>query len=228
EGMKQIMSQIEESWCDQILVVDGGSTDGTVEYAKEHGYNVILQQRPGLMNAYREAFPHIQGDIVIPFSPDGNSPVEVIPQLIEKMKEGYDMVIASRYLPGATSDDDTRITALGNWVFTKLINLLFGGRYTDAMIMYRAFRKSLYQELGLLEDRYLEEKFSETICSIPLISMRAAKKKIRITEIPGDEPARIGGAGKCRHFVWGSIYLLQMVQEFLYWECPTGERTNKK
>jgi len=55
------------------------------------------------------------------------------------------------------------------------------------------------------------------------MSMRAAKRKLRLGEIPGDEPARIGGAGKCRHFVWGSIYLAQMLQEFLFWESPVGE-----
>ena len=223
EGMKRMMAQIEPEWCDQILVVDGGSTDGTIEYARAQGYEVLVQVKSGLMNAYREAYSHIQGDIVIPFSPDGNSPAEVIPRLIEKMQEGYDMVIASRYLPGAHSDDDTPITALGNWVFTRLINLLFGGHYTDAMVMYRAFRTPLYLELGLLVDRYLERKLSETICIIPLMSMRAAKRKLRLGEIPGDEPARIGGAGKCRHFVWGSIYLAQMLQEFLFWESPVGE-----
>ena len=123
EGMKWMMNQIQEDWCDQILVVDGGSTDGTIEYARSQGYEVLVQVKPGLMNAYREAYPQIRGDIVIPFSPDGNSPAAAIPQLIDKMQEGYDMVIASRYLPGAYSEDDTPITALGNWVFTKLINL---------------------------------------------------------------------------------------------------------
>ena len=223
EGMKWMMNQIQEDWCDQILVVDGGSTDGTIEYARSQGYEVLVQVKPGLMNAYREAYPQIRGDIVIPFSPDGNSPAAAIPQLIDKMQEGYDMVIASRYLPGAYSEDDTPITALGNWVFTKLINLFFGGHYTDAMVMYRAFRTPLYRELGLLVDRYMERKLSDTICVIPLMSMRAAKKKLRIGEIPGDEPARIGGAGKCRHFVWGAIYLSQMFQEVLFWEAPTSE-----
>ena len=101
EGMKVIMPQIQRNWCDQIIVVDGGSTDGTIEWAREHGYFVFVQKRLGFRHAYNEVLPYVTGDIIITFSPDGNSISELIPPLIEKMKEGYDMVIASRYLGNA-------------------------------------------------------------------------------------------------------------------------------
>lgn len=48
------------------------------------------------------------------------------------MKEDYDMVIVSRYLDGAKSEDDDVITAFGNWLFTKTVNFLRGGHYTFA------------------------------------------------------------------------------------------------
>ncbi|RMH54784.1 MAG: glycosyltransferase [Candidatus Hydrogenedentota bacterium] len=220
EGMRAVMPQIDPTWVDQILVVDGGSTDGTIEYARESGYEVLIQKNPGLRNAYREAYPRIEGEIVIFFSPDGNSVASDIPRLVKKMKEGHDMVILSRYLPGARSEDDTAITRLGNKVFTGLINLLFGGSYTDAMIMYRAIRRELFEELGIFEDRIVERIFGHMICIIPLLSMRAAKARKRIAEIPGDEPARVGGEGKCRHFTWGAIYLLEMLQEVIQWKIP--------
>jgi hypothetical protein len=65
--------------------------------------------------------PYIEGDVVITFSPDGNSIAELIPELVNKMKEGYDMVIVSRYLNEAKSEDDDIITAFGNWLFTKTV-----------------------------------------------------------------------------------------------------------
>ena len=151
-GMKAIMPKIEEDWCDQILIVDGGSTDGTKEWAEENGYEIYVQQKKGLRHAYSEVWEMIKGDIVITFSPDGNSIPELIPKLINKMKENFDMVIVSRYLDEAKSDDDDFITAFGNWFFTKTVNLLYGGNYTDVMVMYRAYRKNLAYEMDMLQD----------------------------------------------------------------------------
>ena len=224
DGMRAIMPEVADDWCDQIIILDGGSTDGTVEYAREHNYDVVIQEKPGLFNAYWQVYEYIRGDIVITFSPDGNSLPEIIPELIKKIRQGYDMVIVSRYLADAKSEDDNWITSLGNWVFTGLINVLFGGSYTDAMVIYRAYKTSLIKELGLLNppQKSIESRFAHMISWEPLLSMRAAKRKLEIAEIPGDEPSRIGGEGKCQHFTWGFVYLMEMVQEFLIWDFSTN------
>lgn len=154
EGMKAIMPKVDRNWVDQIIVSDYLSTDGTVEWAKEQNYFVVNQQKPGLRRAFIEALPYVEGDIVVMFSPDGNSVAERIPDLINKMKEGYDMVIVSRYLDGAKSEDDDMLTGFGNWFFTKMINILFGGKYTDAMVMYRACKKNIFYDLELDKDRW--------------------------------------------------------------------------
>ena len=59
------------------------------------------------------------------------------------------MVIASRYLDGAVSDDDDAMTAFGNWMFTQLVNKCFKGSYTDTLVMFRAFRTDLMERLGI-------------------------------------------------------------------------------
>src|SRR5262245_37031353 len=126
-GLRAILPRIRPEWCDQILMVDGGSRDGSLDYAREYGCETYVQRRPGIRFAYIEAWPLIRGDIVATFSPDGNCPPEAIPRLTAAMREGYDMVIASRYLGGLRSEDDGVVTRLGKWMFTWFISVTRGG-----------------------------------------------------------------------------------------------------
>lgn len=219
DGLKQVMPGIKREWCDQILIVDGSSTDGTVEYARQHGWQLITQQRRGLRNAYIEALPYVAGDVLITFSPDGNSIPGLVPFLIEKMKEGHDMVIVSRYYDGAKSYDDTFFTALANRVFTFTVNLFFGGKYTDAMVIYRAYKKELIHTLDLDQDssyRLGEKLIGKTMSWEMLLSIRAAKRKLKVAEIPGDEPPRTDGLTKMQ-WRWGFAYILQLFREVFRW-----------
>ncbi len=215
EGLKEIMPRIKKEWVDEILIIDGNSTDGSREYLEGLGYKVIIQKSPGIMAAWWEGFELAKGDIIIPFSPDGNSIPEKIPELINKMKEGYDVVIVSRYKDDAKSYDDNWLTAIGNFMFTKIINILFEGHYTDALGMYKAFRKELLYSLKL--DQNKEDIFEV------LLSIRAAKHKLKIAEIPGDEPALIrkdkdsrawpGLKGKIKG---GTLMLKLIIREFFF------------
>lgn len=221
-GMKEIMPQIDRNWVHQILVVDGQSTDGTAEYAREQGYDVVVQQKKGMRNAYMEAWPHITGDHVLTFSPDGNSIPELIPDCIKKYKEGqYDMLIVSRYAEGAKSYDDDAITSFGNKLFTGTINLLHGGKYTDAMVIYRIYPKQLIYDLDLDKDSsyaFEEKLFHTNISWEPLLSVRCAKRKLKVGDIPGDEPSREGGERKLQVLRWGAAYMYQVIREFFVWK----------
>lgn len=191
EGLKVIMPRINSEWCDEVLIVDGNSTDGSKEFLLASGYLVVDQKSRGVKGAFWEGFELARGEIIIPFSPDGNSLPEEIPRLIEKIREGYSIVVASRYKDGIISEDDNLASRLANKAFTGLINILFGTKCSDCLNMYKAFYKSHLYELGI-------DKFKDEHSEIMLLT-RGARYGLRITEIASPEHRRIGIQGSRAH-----------------------------
>jgi len=220
DGVKVILPRIDRRHFDQIIIVDGGSTDGTIEWCREHGFEVFVQKKKGIRHAYLEVWPSVKGDVVVTISPDGNCAPEMIPSLLEKIDERYDLVIGSRYLGGARSEDDGFVTAFGNWLFTRTVNLLHGGKYTDCMVIFRAFTRQLIHDLDLdTEEAYrLPERLFHTVISWePLMSVRAIKAGKKVAEVSVGEPPRIGGNRKLQILRWGAAYYFQFWRELWYW-----------
>ena len=66
--------------------------------------------------------------------PDGNSIAADIPRVVAKLREGYDLVIASRYAPGAKSEDDDWLTGIGNGLFTGIVNATVSGPMNNGLV----------------------------------------------------------------------------------------------
>ncbi len=219
DGLKHILPMVDRGDFEQIIVADGNSGDGTEAWCLANGYEVYLQQEPGLRAAYKEVWPNIRGEYVVTFSPDGNCDPSKIPLILDEIRNNRpDLVIGSRYLPGVSSDDDDFVTRFGNWLFNAIARKFFGGKVTDVMVIYRGFRKNLVDELGLFEDKPYQffEKVLRTKISIePLMSVRAIHRKYLITEIPAGEPPRIFGERKLQIVRWGLAYMGQFIVEKL-------------
>jgi glycosyltransferase involved in cell wall biosynthesis len=215
DGMKLIMPRIKPEWYDQLIVIDGGSTDGTLEYCRDNGYFVKIQEGKGIRTALDQAFAIATGDIVITFTPDGNSIPELIPNLIEKMKAGFDMVIVSRYKDGARSLDDSFLSGWGNWAFTFLINMIFRANYTDSLIAFRAFKTEAIKKIRLADGpaNSFEKRYYKYTSWDFLSSVRCAKYRMKVADIPGDEPLRIGGVAKVSKTRFGLVMLGQLILE---------------
>lgn len=218
DGMKWFMPRLKKEWYDELIIIDGGSKDGTIEYCKENNFPVFIQSGRGLTNAYDEAFRLSTKDVVVTVTPDGNSIPELIPELIEKICEGYDMVIASRYLGLAKSSDDDIFTGFGNKLFTGIINLLFRAHYADTLVAFRAYRREAIHRMSLYDQdkqNWLKKRFFEMNSWETGSSIRAAKLKLKVSEIPGDEPKRIGGKRKLSIVKNGLGVLFQILHEFI-------------
>lgn len=216
DGLKFIYPKINKNLFTKIVVLDGGSTDGTIEWAKENKIEFYIQKKKGFRHAYFEYFSEINTSHVITFSPDGNSIPELLEDLINELNKGPDLVIVSRYKDDAKSMDDDIVTSFGNWLFRFLINLLYFSKITDPMVIYRGFKLELIDKLNLMDESSYsipEKIFNTQISWEPLMSIRAAKRKINYSEIPGDEPERIGGERKLKILKWGAAYMFQVFFE---------------
>ena len=190
QGIKSIFDKIPIHLFDQFFVMDNHSDDGTVKFLEERGVRVIQQKKPGRTNALIEAVGYAIGDIIVSLSSDGNEKPEDIPKILEKFDEGYEMVTASRFLPDSkvdVGDDKLRIRVFGNRLCAFLVNACWGTNVTDTTNGLRGITKSCYKRTKLNTFGYTEN-FQLTI--------RCAKLKIKIIEVPTEELPRIGGVVK--------------------------------
>ena len=208
DGVKAIMPRIDKKWAEEIIFVDGGSKDGTIEEAKRLGFKVINQHNKGEGNAFRIGIENTTSDNVMMFSPDGNDVPEDIPKLIEKIKEGYDVVHISRFGKYSESEDAGPIDRFGNNMFTFLVNVFFGGHLTDALNGFRIINRNVMNELKT-DAKHLN--IEQQIC------IRTLKKRLRLCEIDGKEPNRIGGERKMRPIEVGAQLSWQIIKEFIFW-----------
>ncbi|MET0385952.1 MAG: glycosyltransferase family 2 protein [Polyangiales bacterium] len=226
EGLRHYLPFLLQRRWHEVIVLDGGSTDGTPEYAASLGCKVVVQPDRGMRDAYLACCEVWSGDAIVVFSPDGNSLPEALDVIITKLEQGYDMVIASRYKDGARSYDDTLLSGFGNRFFT-LTTACFGFPYSDAMVMYRGFRRDLPTKLGLdvRRSRPYERTLGRYVSWEPLMSIRAAKAQLHIAEVGFDEPRRLDqqGAGlllpatRIYHFRAGFACLVQLAAETVRW-----------
>jgi len=210
ETIEKSLTQLPKDLIEEILVIDGHSTDGTIELVKKLGYPVIFQEEnpkgpgaKGFGSAIATGIKNATGDVIIVMSADGSQDVNDIPLMLKKIDEGYDLVLTSRYLQGGKSDDDTLLHRLGNKFFTSLCNILHGTKITDCLYFYLAVRKRVF-------DKFKIETVHAGCC--PELPIKAHKAGFKIVDIPSIERKRAGGIGKLNAFVDGLKILSTIVK----------------
>ena len=209
DGMKQVIPLIKKEWVDEILIVDGGSTDGTIEEAKKLNLKVIQQKSKGSLGAaIYDGFESTKAEYLLMFGADGNNEPEEIPKMLEKIKEGYDQVIISRFGKTSINEDAGIIDAFGNKMFTAISNIFFRGQFTDTLSSSRAFTKKAWDEIKF-------DAFG--LDSVLQMSIRGLIKNQKIIEIVGNERARVGGERKM-HRIPTAIKLTTLIIREFFWK----------
>ncbi|MEM5825916.1 MAG: glycosyltransferase family 2 protein [Candidatus Aenigmatarchaeota archaeon] len=195
----------KEGYDYEILVIDKYSVDKTAEIAKKFGAKVIYDSG-GKGAALIKGMKLAKGDIIITMDADCSMVAKEMGLLIEGIKCGYDICMGSRFIQGGGTEDMPWYRKLGNKFFVFLVNLIWGMRYSDLCYGYRAFNRKAIKRLNLKSEGFGIETE---------ISIKAAKKGLKVLEVPSFEKSRRSGKGKLRTFRDGFKILSTIIREFL-------------
>jgi dolichol-phosphate mannosyltransferase len=190
---------------DNILVVDGGSTDNTCELAREAGATVMSQSGSGKGQAIREAVGQIDAEYVLMADADMTYLAEDAERMLEPLLVGnFDHVIGNRFAgmqPGAM----TRLNRLGNKIINRGFAFIHGENYRDILSGYRAFRTDSFRQLTLSADGFGIETEMAVEC---------AKSGIKTDVVPVTYRPRPDGSSTNLHPIKdGGIIFLELYRK---------------
>jgi hypothetical protein len=199
----------------EVIIVDGHSTDDTVDVAREllPSVRVVLQEGSGKGDALACGFAAARGDIIVMLDADGSTDPAEIPAYLDRLFDGADFAKGSRFAPGGGSADITPIRKLGNRLLNGSVNLLFGTEYTDLCYGYNAFWSEVLPVIDITCSGFEVETF---------INVRIAKAGLAVAEVPSIEHERIHGASKLHAVRDGLRVLWTIISERLRRHTPKG------
>lgn len=203
----------------EVILVDGGSIDGTIETARRvmPEIRVFQQTRRGKGNALAVGFAQVTGDIVVMFDADGSADPKEIDRFVQALLDGADFAKGSRFAPGGGSVDITRIRDFGNKCLNRNANRLFKTRFTDLCYGYNAFWADIIPVIDLPSPAIPAPAgtmlWGDGFEVETLINCRVAASGLRITEVPSIELERIHGESNLNAISDGTRVLRTMYAE---------------
>ncbi|OGO61479.1 MAG: hypothetical protein A2032_06955 [Chloroflexi bacterium RBG_19FT_COMBO_49_13] len=209
KNLPLILPYLPLDYINEVILVDGRSTDGTVETARAimPSIKVVMQNKPGKGAALTAGYRASSGEIIIVMDADGSNDPREIPRFLNALMQGADFVKGSRFASGGGTSDMPRVRRFGNAVFVYLVNILFNSTFTDLCYGYHAF-------------------WAYSLCTLDLtgvdgfeidtaLYLRALNDKLKITEVPSFEGYRFYGVGKLRTIPDGARVLYTIFKEFV-------------
>lgn len=200
----------------ELVLVDDNSTDTTGQICDSLAADdarvmvVHRSQDPGFGNAVKAGLAHASGDVLIPFMADLSDDPADIPQMVEQIEAGYDVVYGSRFVPGGDIQGYSPLKLFYNRAYNNLIRLLFGIQSRDITNAFTAYRRDVIDAIDL--GSITSESFDLT-AELPL---RAHIEGFRSTEVPVSWRSREAGASKLNATRKGPVYLTRLLQLFVY------------
>jgi dolichol-phosphate mannosyltransferase len=204
-GIASVVEAVKP-YADEILVVDGHSTDGTASLAREAGAKVLEDNGRGKGAAVRLGLAEARGEVVVLMDADGSHDPASIPRLVAPIVMGEaDLVVASRHRGGSDEwrgDLDNYLRSVGGGIITLAINYRWNVRITDALNGFRAIKRSIVPQLRLTAVDFDIEQQMVTRC---------LRKGFRVAEVASHEYRRQWGMSKLPTYRKAYLFLGRLV-----------------
>lgn len=215
EGCKHDVPLIDRSKFDEIYCIDGGSTDGTVEYLTSQGITVYKQTAKGLNQACKDGCNYCKSDAFVFFHPKGTIPVEDTYKFREYYEKGYDFVVGSRMMKGAHNEEDSKLLKPRKW-FVLFLGLI-------AKILFKREGNTVWDTLhgfrGMTVEAFKKCDISDMSPSIDIeMVCRSYKLKLSRIEFPTTEMPRLAGESHFKAWATGKKLL-----KYIAWEIKRGK-----
>ena len=188
QSIAHVIADIPKNWVSEIVVVNNGSTDRTAEVASNAGATVLHQPQPGYGNACIMGIEYLRDpskspDILVFMDGDYSDYPEQLYEVAEAIINGKaDFVIGSRALGNREDGSMTFPQVFGNWLATSMMKWFYKTSYTDL----GPFRAIGFKQLLALDMK--DRTYGWTV----EMQVKAAKQKLRVTEVPVNYKKRIG------------------------------------
>lgn len=193
-------------WVHEVVLVDGGSEDGTVDVATAllPGIRVITENRPGKGAALQAGFRAASGDIIVTVDADGSTDPAEMPLFVGCLLAGAEFAKGSRFVQGGGTDDMGHVRRAGNWALRGVVQVAFGGRYSDLCYGYNAFWRRVLPVIEGEADGFEIET---------LMHVRVLAAGMKVAEVPSHEAPRIYGQSHLNTWKDGYRVLRTIVRE---------------
>ncbi len=205
QGIGLVIDELRANGINKIIVVDGGSTDRTRDIASSKGVRVVIQEGRGKALAIKTALKYVDTPWILVIDGDYTYDASYINEMLS-IADRYDEVIGARIIG---RNNIPLINRFGNWVITKVFNILFGTKLSDVCSGMYLIRTDIAREVW-----FRGKGFSVEV----EIAAHVASTTRRITEIPIRYRKRLGRAKLGKHH--GILIILNAIR-LAWWYNPT-------
>ncbi len=209
-GCQHDIPLIDRSQFDEIYCIDGGSSDGTVDYLESQGIKVYPQTAKGLNQACIDGCNNCNSDAFVFFHPKGTIPVEDTYKFRPFFEKGYEFVVGSRMMKGSKNEEDGQLFKPRKWFVLTLAlvaKILFkkeGNSIWDCLHGFRGMTVNAFKSLNI----------SDMSPSIDIeMVCRSYRLKVPRIEFPTQESSRIAGETHFKAFATGKKLI-----KYILWE----------
>ena len=204
DSLPRVLNEIKDFDCKIIVILESSDVE-TIDAIKNFNCRLVFQSGKGYGNALTEGMENVTTDYLCIFNADGSFQPKDLIKMLSLCENNLDFVFASRYLGEGGSDDDTFLTTLGNFIFSKIGNIFFSLRLSDILYTFLLGKTKSFKKLGLT---------SNDFCLCVEMPIKAKRNSMNYVDIPSHERKRIAGHKKVNEFRDGFKILVYMIKIF--------------